>query len=226
MDFETSLNRYLTALVQARPGDAAARPPVRPFLTISRESGAGAVTVGQKVVEILNQQPQDVPWTLFDRSLVDVVLEKHDLPQELSKYLTEDAVNTFESFVDDLFGLHPPAHSLVRKTNETIVALAKMGKTILVGRGANFLTRKLEGGFHVRLVASRESRLRHYQEYFDLSDKEAAERLKSADESRKNYVRDVFGKDVDDLLFYDCVINTTWISYDAAARIIAAPLLG
>jgi len=202
------------------------RPPVRPFLTISREAGAGAITVGQRVVELLNHKKGDVPWTLFDKNLVDAVLEKHNLPKALSKYMTEDAVNTLQKFIDDLFGLHPPSHALVRKTNETILTLAQMGNTVLVGRGGNFLTRGLEGGFHVRLVASRDKRIKRLQEYYGLSEKQAAERMKTIDQDRRKYVSDAFGKDVSDIVSYDCVINTTWLSCEAAAQLIASHLLG
>jgi cytidylate kinase len=84
----------------------------------------------------------------------------------------------------------------------------------------------LGGGFHVRLVASREKRLKHLQEYCGLSEKKAAERMRSTDEDRREYVHDVFGKDVGDIASYDCIVNTTWLSYEAAAGLIAAHLLG
>jgi cytidylate kinase len=158
---------------------------------------------------------------VFDKELVDVVIEKHNLPKNLSKYINEAGVNAFEDFVAELVGLHPASDTFIRKTNETVLALAKLGNAVIIGRGANYVTRHLPGGFHVRLVASPETRLRRMKDYYKLSDKEASAQLKRTDEDRYNYVRDALGKDVADLLGYDCVINTTFVSFDDAARMVA-----
>ncbi|MHC4470642.1 MAG: hypothetical protein ACYTDY_15195 [Planctomycetota bacterium] len=43
---------------------------------------------------------------------------------------------------------------LLGKSNRTILHLATMGNAIIVGRGANIVTRRLEGGIRVRLVGT------------------------------------------------------------------------
>lgn len=219
----SSLERFLTAHAKLREKEKE-KLRVRPFLTISREAGAGGHTVAQRVAEILNEQTGKAPWTVFDKELVDIVIEKHNLPKNLSKYMTEAGVNAFSEFVAELVGLHPASDKFIRATNETILALAKMGNAIIIGRGANYVSRKLPGGFHVRLVASREARLRRMREYFELSEREAAEELKRTDADREDYVRDAVGKDVSDVLGYDCVVNTTYLSYEEAARMIAGAI--
>jgi hypothetical protein len=57
-------------------------------------------------------------------------------------------------------------------------------------------------------------------EYYKLSEKDAAARLKRTDEDRKNYVDDALGSDVADVLGYDCLLNTTHLSRDDAARMV------
>jgi cytidylate kinase len=223
MSPKPAIDRFLTAHAKIRE-KGKMKPRVRPFLTISREAGAGGHTVGDKVAEILNQEPRKAPWTVFDKELVDIAIEKHGLPQELSKYMTEEGVNAWRDFVAEMVGLHPASDLFIRKMNETILAIARMGNAVIIGRGAGYVTRHLPGGFHVRLVASRDSRLRRMKDYYDLSEREVAERLKRTDENRKDYVRDALGKDVTDVLAYDCVINTTWVSYDEAARMVVGHL--
>jgi len=223
MEPDALLNRYLGAQTKATAKGSGRREqgPKRPFVTISREAGAGAFAVGQKVADILNDHPHDVPWTVLDKDLVEIVLLDHHLPQELSKYMPEEAVNTVGHFIDDVLGHHPPLEVLVRKTNETMIALAQMGDTILIGRGGNFLTRDLGGGLHVRLVAPTGRRIQHLREHYGMSEREAVDYLKKTDKSRQDYVRDVFKRDVADILNYDCVLNTALLSYDAAAGMIA-----
>ena len=56
-----------------------------PFVTLSRQAGAGAETVARVLAEKLNANlPKDAqPWTVFDKNLVAKMLEDADLPQEL-----------------------------------------------------------------------------------------------------------------------------------------------
>jgi cytidylate kinase len=223
MNHPSSLERFLAAHASQREKERE-KPKGRPFVTISREAGAGGHTVGKAVAELLNEQPRKVPWTVFDKELVDAVIKEHNLPKNLSKYLTEAGVNAIESFVGELVGLHPAMDMLIRKTQETILALARMGNMVIIGRGANFTTRRLPGGFHVRLVASHETRLQRMRTYYELSEKEASRQLERTDEDREEYVRDAFDKDIADVLAYDCVINTSHISYEDAARMIVAHL--
>lgn len=220
MSSASSLERFLSAHAKLRDKEKAERRE-RPFVTISRQAGAGGHTVGERIAELLNEPGRKAPWTLFDRQLVDVVIEKHNLPKNLSKYMNETGVNAFEDFVAELVGLHPASDTFIRKTNETILALAKMGNAIIIGRGANFVTRHLPGGFHVRLVGSRESRLRRMKDYYQLSEKESASQLKRTDEDRRDYIYDALGADVSDVLGYDCVLNTTRLTCDDAARMVA-----
>ena len=220
MSSENSLSRYLEAQAKLRVKDKAGAPPARPFVTISREAGAGGLSVAHKVADIMNELPQSAPWTVFDKNIVEWVLKEHDLPERLSKYMSESAVSSVEDFVGELLGLHPATDQLIQKKNKTIVALAKMGNTVIVGRGGNYLTRGLEAGFHVRLVASQDVRVKRMQDLHKGSERAAKELVRHTDDDRKEYVREHFQEDIDDDLFYDCVINTTWLSYDEAAEMI------
>jgi cytidylate kinase len=221
MQSTKAIGRYLEALSAGRSKEGKKPQPIQPFLTISRQAGAGGRSVAGKVVEILNADPQNVPWTMFDKELVEVVREQHNLPEDVARYMTESSVNEVSDYVGEMLGLHPSSFELVRKTNETIITLARMGHSVIVGRGGNLLTRAMEGGFHVRLVAPEEWRLAHMRELHDMGEKEALERLKETDAGRRKYVRDHFDADLENALAYDCTINTGTMSFDAAAALIA-----
>jgi cytidylate kinase len=219
-----ALNVYMKCqLVRSQKGRPKAVPP-SPFVTVTRQTGAGAITVAEKVAVILNGGPvaeQPVPWTVFDRNLIDVVLEQHDLPSNVAKYMPEDRVGLIEGQLGEILGLHPSVSSLVKKTSQTIMQLAEMGHAILVGRGANILTRGIDGGFHVRLIAAADRRIEHLKQYYGLDQEQATERMRKTDEARMQYVRQNFDQDDSDSLLYDCVINTTHLTYDEAAQLIA-----
>lgn len=203
-------------------------PPHRiSFVTISRQAGAGGITIGEKLAEWLTAKGAsgECPWTVFDRALVEKVMEEHELPRQLGAYLKEDTISEIEDMLDDLFGVHPPAWTLVRRTSQTILHLAGVGHAILVGRGANIVTAKMEGGLHVRLIGSAEKRRKHLEEFYKFSRKEAEVFVKNEDRGRAAYIKKYFSKNIDDPLLYDLTINTDKISYDEAARIIGSAAL-
>ena len=59
---------------------------VRRAVTISRQAGCGARTVAEKLALYLQEHSRkhSVAWTVFDRNLMDKVLEDHDLPTRLA----------------------------------------------------------------------------------------------------------------------------------------------
>lgn len=198
-----------------------------PFVTISRQAGAGGITIGEKLVAYLweNDKATKCPWAIFDKTLVSRVLEEHKFPGVFSEYMPESKVSQVDDIMEELFGLHPSEWTLVQKTSETILNLAQMGNVILVGRGSNIITRKLDHGFHIRLIASPEKRVEHLQEYYKLDKKKAVKFMEKEDKGRRDYAKEHFDKNIDDPLQYDLIINTDQISYDQAASLIAREVL-
>ena len=199
----------------------------QPFVTISRQAGAGGITIGQKLIESLQKKDKSAtcPWTAFDKELVAQVLKEHDLPCHLGKYMPEEKISESQDFFEELFNIHPSHWTLVHKASETILHLAQMGSVVLVGRGANIITRKLPLGFHVRLVGSLKKRVQHIMEYYQLTLEEAMRFVEREDRGRRDYLRKHFSCDIDDPLIYDLIINTDLVSYQETADLISSQVL-
>lgn len=213
-------------LVASAKSHASARPsdgPV-PFVTISREAGAGAHSLGSRLVDLMNVDKPAVPWTLFDDNLVQHVLRDHDLPAQLEKYLGEESIEEVREFIEVSLGLHPHTDALVGKVNATIIALARMGHVVIVGRGAHVLTRPLKGGLHLRLIADLEVRRQRLAEKQGLDERAAIEQITALDAGRRAYVKRHFNADVTNATDYDLTINTTRQTLDDVARMLAARL--
>lgn len=195
----------------------------RRSITISRQSGSGGHSVARKLLELLQAQtpPDECPWTVFDRDLVAKVIEDHNLPKRLAKFMPEDRISEISDTMDELFGLHPSSWTLVHKIAETILRLAELGHVILIGRGANVITRRFGYMFHVRLVGSLEKRIRYIQELNQSTHQEAVEFVRQEDLGRARYLRKYFDKDINDPMLYHLVINTDLVSYEEAASMIA-----
>ena len=191
-------------------------------VTLSRQSGCGAHVVGEKLVRYLQARtPADEPpWTLLDRNLVEKVLQDHQLPERLARFMPEDRVQEIADIMENCFGLHPPSEQLIQRISETILRLADAGNVIIVGRGANVITAKLPHVFHVRLVGSLEKRVEHMQQFEGIGRKEALERIHHEDLGRERYLKKHFGRNIDDALLYHLVINTDLVSLEDATHMI------
>ena len=153
-----------------------------------------------------------LPWTIFDRNLVEKVLEDHDLPARLAASMPEDRKSEMADTLDGLFGQRTTSWTLVKKTAETILHLAEVGNVVIIGRGANIITAKLPFAFHVRLVGSLERRIEHLIDYKHLSLEEAKEYARTEELGRARYVKKYYSADIEDPLLYDLVINTDRVS--------------
>ena len=198
-----------------------------PCITISRETGARADVIGEKLIaffqKFYNNGPSD--WTIFDQNLIEKVLQDHHLPQRLGKLMEERKYSAVKSIASELLGGQPGIYTLVHKTTETILQLAQIGNVIILDRGANIITSKLTNTFHIRLVAHLEDRVAHVMELYNFDKKDAADFIKREDADRKDYVGNYFHKDINDPLLYHLVINTFLVTDDEAADIIGKAII-
>jgi cytidylate kinase len=227
MNAEADMQRCLTfincQLQPARPFEKSPPSP-RPWraVTISRQTGCGAHLVAEQLAKFLvAHSAEGAPgWEVFDRNLVEKVLADHHLPGRLASFMPEDRISEVADTMEELFGLHPPTWILTRKTAETILHLAELGNTILIGRGASVITRNLPDVFHVRLVAALEQRVATIQQLRQLGPKDARVVTRQEDRGRRAYLAKYLGRDIDDPLLYHLVINTSLIRPEDAAAII------
>jgi cytidylate kinase len=200
----------------------------RPAITISRQSGAGALTVASLLAQHLNRHYQGEPpspWTVFDRNLAQRILEDHHLSTTMERYIPEDAKLPLTDAFESALGLHPSFWLMRQHTMETIRRLATQGNVILVGRGASTITAGLPHVTSIRLVAPFSDRVLNFANYHQLPQDRASRLVRETDERRRRYVRTYFGTDTEDPTNYDLVINTGRSGFEQAARLIITLML-
>ena len=222
---EARISSWFKSLEESKKPDLSVGS--RPFVTISRQSGAYGTTIADMLAEHLraHERRREAPWAVFDKELIQKVIEEHKFPVIFERYFVESSAPLIEDILAELFGLHPPQETLVRRMSETILQLTTLGYVILVGRGANIITRKLPSGVHVRLVGSLEKRVAHMKEYLNLPENQAREFVMKEDHDRQAYIKRYFQKDISDVSLYDLIINTDTVSLQDAAMIIGDMVL-
>lgn len=200
---------------------------VRSAVTISRQIGSRAVTVGKALARYLDGVAPGAgcSWTVFDENLVERVLSDHHLPKRLKAYMREDKVGEVTTVIEEILGLHPPSWTLFHHTVDTVLKLTSLGQVILVGRGTNLMTAAMPGVLHVRLIGSLERRIAHAARFYDLSEAEARKLVKRKDAASRRYVRQHFAVSNVDPLLYDLVINTDSLHDETVAEVIGDAFL-
>jgi hypothetical protein len=219
---------YIKSHIERAELSGAQPSGLNPGITISREAGTGAGEIGELLADHLNgrKDADGYRWTYFDKNLIKRVLEDHDLPARLEKFMPEDKPSPVLDAVEDMFGIHPPYWQLMKHTHDTISRLGKLGYCIIVGRGANIITFGYPNMLHVRLVGSPEKRVQRYMNQHSLSEQAAREAIKRDDRARRQYVLAYYDVEIDDPLNYHLVINVDLFSTDATVRLIGDALSG
>jgi len=223
-------NRSNTSQYTENPWLSTARLAMEPtalsFVTVSRQSGSGGTSFARALTRTLNgvAGANGRGWSIYDGNLTLRMLESNHLDAHVARFLPEDKVSEFNALIGELVGLHPSLWELVQKTNNAICEIARQQNAIVVGRGANFATRHLGGGVHVRLVAPAEYRARHLAQLYDLSHDKALELNARRDAARRRYVKSTFGADIDDPRSYDLVFNMADVSLAEAVSLTASLL--
>ena len=172
--------RYLSA--QGAPSKAPSIP--KPAITISRQTGAGAVTVAYLVAEQLDKEcPAEppCPWAVFDRNLASEILKDHKLSAKIERFMPEDTKFPLTDALEALLGLHPINWTLKEYAKETIRKLAMKGNVIVVGRGGAIVTASLPRILHVRLVAPFDFRVQHFAEFYQTTAEKAIHLVRERD---------------------------------------------
>ena len=184
--------RYLGA--QGLPAPMVPSVP-KPAITISRQTGAGAMTVAGLVAEQLDKEcpgEPPCPWVVFDRNLASEILKDHNLSAKIERFMPEDTKFPLTDALEALLSLHPINWTLKEYAKETIRKLVMKGNVIVVGRGAAIVTASLPRTLHVRLVAPFDFRVQHFAEFYQTTAEKAIHLVRERDAGRRRYVKKLF----------------------------------
>jgi cytidylate kinase len=215
-----------TVPLSPREHEDLASPPI-PFVTLSREPGTGAPALAESLASALNEQdPAEQPWTCWDRELVEKFSADHHLSQRLVESLQEREHSWLSDFFAGIGGSDSPDHAdeprIFRGVATTVQALASTGRVIIVGRGGVFLTRRLPGGVHIRLVAPLEFRIERYAKLRQISSRAAADELREITRRREAFYRRYWpGEPIRPELFH-AMINVARVSQQTIVQMVVA----
>jgi cytidylate kinase len=188
-----------------------------PVITLSREPGSGGKFVAKSVADRLGLD-------YFHQELINAMAQNADTSTRVIRTLDERGVSMIEDWVSAAVSdRHLWPDEVSRVLMQVIGTIARHGKAIIVGRGANFVLPP-EKCFRVRIVAPMSMRVNRVAEIHGITKAEAKKRVLSTESDRRAYVRKYFHADIRDPAHYDMVLNTGTLSVESAAAAICRAL--
>jgi len=183
------------------------------ILTIEREYGSGAATIGRAVADRLG-------WKFWDHEITDEIarrlkckaetVEKHGERLDSMFYRLMKAFmrGSFEAQVEtDNFELLD-AENLAILFEKVIARIASEGKCVIVGRGAPWFLRERNDAFHVFLYAPHDEKLRRIVAQ-GKARREAEQLLDTVDRDRAAFIRKYYNKEWPDRYLYNMMLNVS-----------------
>lgn len=186
-------------------------PSGHPFITISRQAGAGGHLLAYVLMtDFLKFKDGELfqGWHVFDKDLCEIVAEDPSLQNSMESLVTERYKPALREFIDGLLTGDSSQYRHYKKTFEVVRVLALLGKVIIVGRAGACVTRDMPRGIHIRLAAPEPTRIRWMMKKLQIEKNKAADLVNEQDRDRRRMLRTFFDKDIDDPVLYDAVWNT------------------
>jgi len=174
-------------------------------ITISREFGSGGETIARFVAE-------KTSFLLVNKDTIIKGLSEFGI-----EYPEEDPEKTVSSEESD-----QAADRYIEAMHDYIYDLAIRNSLVILGRGGFILFRDYPPALHVRIIAQFSHRVQKVMKLYDLNSETAVKLVKEKDREKKQYYRQVFDVNWDNLRGYELVLNTENIGLEDAADIIVS----
>lgn len=190
------------------------------YITIGRQFGSGGREIGKKVAEALG-----VPY--YDKELLAVAAKESGLSHQFLQEYDEKPNNSFlYSLVmgqSSLIGGHhgPTVEQMAANAQrDAVLAVAKKGSCVIVGRCADYILRDEPGLLRVFISADHDARVERICRRDGVSEKEAEEKIKKMDKTRSSHYSFQTDKKWGAVESYDLCINSSKRGIDAAVKLI------
>ncbi len=175
------------------------------IITISREFGSGGETVSRFVAE----------KTRF------LLVNKETIIEGLAEYGVEQPPEDPEKVVGSEEN-NQAVRQYVETMHDYIYDLAIRNSLVILGRGGSILFRDYPPALHVRIIAQFTHRVQRVMKLYNLNSETAIKLVKEKDREKKQYYRQVFDVNWNNMRAYELVLNTENMGLEDAADIIVA----
>jgi len=189
-----------------------------PVITMATEPGSGGSIIAARIAERLELD-------YFHRDIVEKIAKTAKIRGAVVNSLEKERLTGVKDFISSLVEdqyIHPDTY--LRHLLVVINTIAKHGRAVIVGRGANFIL-PADDIFAVRVIAPLKKRIREVALTHGAPIEEAKRRVIQRESRRKAFVGHSFHADISDPIHYDLTINTGKMSIDAAVEAVIGAVM-
>lgn len=216
---EEFVNNQIEKWKKLYPAGSKKKKAQIPVITIAMEPGAGGCWIAEKVAQRLD-------FDFFHSDMVNKIAESARISEAVVDSLERERMSGVQDFIASIVKdhyIHPGIY--LQHLMKVVGAIGKFGRAVVVGRGANFIIPP-EDRFAVRVIAPLEVRVQNVARHFRVPSETAKRRVMVRESRRGAFVRQSFNEDISDPNHYDMVINTRFMSIDAAVEAIIGGVMG
>lgn len=194
-------------------------------ITISRQFGAGGMTLGRIVAEKLG-------YAFISDEIIKMVAQKARVSQDWVKMVEKEAGGRLQKFLSSLV-----PKSLVDRVlddergyideeifldllGQIINQIAQEDDCVILGRGGQYILKSHANVFHVLLIADRDYRINFMSTKYNLTYTQAVQTVNAGERRRTNLYRKFNKSDYDRPEHYHLTLNMNRIDLNRAAGII------
>jgi cytidylate kinase len=179
-------------------------------ITISREAGSGGTAIAESVAKALG-------YALVDKQTVGSLLAKYGLIDFGKVY--DDVPAFWDSFDSQKA---EERQTTLAMMNKVLLAFAKRGDVVIVGRGGYIVLGGYADVLNVRIQAPLASRIANIQRQLKISDYKQAEKdVRERDRIRVHFMESAYSIKIESVSSFDFVLNADKVSAEKATAMIA-----
>ena len=200
-------------------------------VTISRQFGAGGITLGKAVAERLG-------FPFLDNELIQMVARKARVSTNWVASIEKEAGGRLLKFVSGLV-----SRSLVDRVldeqrgyideeiyvdllQQILRQVAEEGDAVILGRGGQYILRDNPNAVHILLVGAKPDRVRFMEEHYEMTPARAQKTVNLEDKRRASLYRKFGQEDYDDPRLYHLVLNMSQLHMDVACQMVCRLVAG
>ena len=194
-------------------------------ITISRQFGAGGITLGERLAERLG-------YRFVNEEMIKEVAARAKVTPEGVEAFEQSAGSKLVRFLEKIIRLDYLERVLsssygyldekryVSVVREIITELYHEGNVVIIGRGGQYILAGKPDAYHLLLVAPREHRVQFIIDKYKVSRDTAERAVERADQRRQTFLSCFGHEDHDNPAYYHMSLNTALITLDKAEELV------
>lgn len=196
-------------------------------ITISRQFGTGAETLGQMLAKELG-------YTFFDKGIIQMISKEANVSPNFVKLVESEGGSRLSKFISTLVSKSKVDSILADERGYIddeiyldyliliIAQIADEGNAVILGRGSQYILKDHPDAFHILLINEFKNRVKFLMDSANIPEKKAIKIVTNEDKRRDNLYGKLGKKDYDNASLYHLVLNVGRFTMESALKQVLA----